>query len=468
MTAVLENPLLENPLLENALLDAPGPCPAVVGAGRRVPLAGGGSAPYVDLDVAASSPCLRTVADAVAAALPWYASVHRGAGYASQVSTELLEQARRTVGGFLGARADDVVVFTRNTTDALSLLASCVPDDVTVVSFASEHHANLLPWRKRRSRLLPVPATPTAAVDALEAALSAIPGPCLVSVTGASNVTGEVWPIERVVAVARRHGARVAVDAAQLAPHRAVDLAALGVDYVAVSGHKLYAPYGVGVLVGRADWLDAAEPYLPGGGAASYVSAEGQLWQAGAARHEGGTPNVLGAVALAAACATLQQAGRDALEARERALRERLEAGLDTVPGLRRLSLWGPTADRIGVATFVVDGWDPALLATALSAEHGVGVRHGRFCAHPLVDALLEDVESVSGSCGEAVSGTALRASIGVATTGSDVDALVSALRSLVSDGPAATYVRNASGCSVVDDRRTPPADVAAAILAIG
>lgn len=458
MTAVLETPVHA----------APSRWLPVVGAGRRVPLATGGSAPYVDLDVAASSPCLQSVADAVAAALPWYASVHRGAGYASQVSTELLEQARRAVGEFLGARADDLVVFTRNTTDALSLLAGCVPADVTVVSFASEHHANLLPWRPRRSQLLPVPATADAAVAAVDAALAAITGRALVSVTGASNVTGELWPLERIVAVAQRHGARVAVDAAQLAPHRVMDIAVLGVDYVALSGHKLYAPYGAGVLVGRPDWLDAAEPYLPGGGAASYVSAEGQVWQSGAARHEGGTPNVLGAVALAAACRTLQLAGRGRLAAREQALRERLERGLDTVPGLRRLSLWGPDADRLGVATFVVDGWDPALLATALSAEHGIGVRHGRFCAHPLLDALLADVKSASGSCGEAVSGTAVRASIGVATTESDVDALVSALQVLVSRGPAADYVRNAFGCSVVGDGRTPPADVAAAILTIG
>nr|WP_231126213.1 aminotransferase class V-fold PLP-dependent enzyme [Motilibacter aurantiacus] len=441
----------------------------VVGAGRVVPLATGGTATYADLDVAASAPALRAVADAVAEALAWYASVHRGAGYASQVSTELLEQARAGVARFLGCRPGDQVVFTRNTTDAFALLAHCLPAGTTVVSYASEHHANLLPWRAHAERggrhvLLPVPRSPLAALDLLDAALAGLPGPVLVSVTGASNVTGELWPLEEIVAVARRHGARVAVDAAQLAPHRGVDLAALGADWVAVSGHKLYAPYGAGVLAGRADWLDAASPYLPGGGATTSVTARGQLWVTGPGRHEGGTPTVLGAVALAVACAELEAVGLAALQRREHALQARLEAALESVPGLTVHRLWGEAAQRIGVATFTVDGWDPALLATALSAEHGVGVRHGRFCAHPLVDALLGCEQPVTG-CEDAATGTAVRASIGVATTEADIDALAGGLRALALDGPRAQYTRTSTGWAVAHDARPPAAGIAARIL---
>ncbi|RZS90103.1 selenocysteine lyase/cysteine desulfurase [Motilibacter rhizosphaerae] len=424
------------------LLDAPTtgtvvpgtPLP-VVGAGRLVPVAAGTTA-YADLDVAASAPALVAVQETVTRAQEWYASVHRGAGFASQVSTELLEQSRERIAAFLGCRPGDEVVLTRNTTDAFSLLAHCLPADVTVVSFASEHHANLLSWRERGDHvLLPVPAGPEEAVLALDAALDALPGRVLVSVTGASNVTGEVWPLAELVRVAQAHGARVAVDAAQLVPHRRFDLAALGADWVAFSGHKLYAPYGSGVLAGRADWLDEAAPYLPGGGAVRSVSTTDQVWATGPARHEGGTPNVLGAVAIAAACRELEAAGRAALEEREQALTALLEEGLRGVEGVTVHRLW-PAADRIGVVTFTVAGWTPRALATRLSAEHGVGVRHDRFCAHPLVDRLLDCVPSAPG-CADVDAGTAVRASLGVGTTEADVAALVEGVRALVAAGTA-------------------------------
>ena len=187
--------------------------PAVVGADLRVPLVTGGDIPYANLDLAASAPALEDVAAHVARLLPYYSSVHRGAGYASQVSTGVLESARAEVGAFLGARPDDVVVFTRNTTDALNLLARAVPTGTTVVTWAGEHHASLLPWQ--RAVRLPVPESPGAAVRGLAAALGQLDGPLLVCVTGASNVTGEVWPVADLARAAHRFGARIVVDAAQ-------------------------------------------------------------------------------------------------------------------------------------------------------------------------------------------------------------------------------------------------------------
>ena len=230
----------------------------------------------------------------------------------------------------------------------------------------------------------------------------------LVVVAGASNVTGEVWPLERVVDTARAHGARVALDAAQLAPHRRVDLAGTGVDWVALSGHKLYAPYGAGALVGRADWLDEATPYLRGGGATARVTPLGTTWARGAARHEAGSPNVIGAIALAAACATIER-HRDAVEAHEQDLLDRLRDGLGAVPGVDTWTIFGddPQVDRVGVVAFTVDRLDSALVSAVLSAEHGIGVRDGRFCAHVLVDDLLTD------PWGD-VPGTAVRASVGL------------------------------------------------------
>ena len=217
-----------------------------------------GTRRLVHLDHAASAPPLRAVADAVTAFLPWYASVHRGAGFPSTVSGEALDAARRRVAGFVGARPDDVVVWTRNTTDALNLLARRLPADTTVVTLDLEHHANLLPWRALAATHV---ATPPRRGDVpggarRRARVQVTTANALVAVTGASNVTGEMLPIADIAEVAHRRGARLVVDAAQLVAHRRVDIAADGIDYVAFSGHKLYAPYGAGVLVGRADWLD--------------------------------------------------------------------------------------------------------------------------------------------------------------------------------------------------------------------
>jgi selenocysteine lyase/cysteine desulfurase len=397
--------------------------PAVVGAHLRVPLVTGGDVPYANLDLAASAPALEDVAAHVTRLLPYYSSVHRGAGYASQVCTGVLEAARGTVGAFLGARPDDVVVFGRNTTDALNLLAAAVPGEVVCLDV--EHHANLLPWRSRRV----VPGRPTveATLAALAAELRARPA-ALVAVTGASNVTGEVLPIAAVADIAHTAGARVVLDAAQLAPHRRVDIAAWDVDYVAVSGHKLYAPYGAGALVGRRDWLDAAPPHLAGGGAVTEVRTDATRWAPAPHRHEGGTPNVVGAAALAQACRTLGPVLAGPGPQHERTLLARLDAGLAHLPGVRALRAWADSTDQVAVRSFTVADRPAGYVAAYLSAEHGIGVRDGRFCAHPLLARL----------CGP--SGEALRVSIGLGTTAEHVDRLVDALARLVTRGASWTY----------------------------
>ncbi|MGB2571079.1 aminotransferase class V-fold PLP-dependent enzyme [Micromonospora citrea] len=412
------------------------PTAAAPAPDRPDPLGVLGVPGQVNLDHAASAPCARAAADAVAELLPWYASVHRGAGALSQRCTLAYERARQTVGDFFGARADDHVVFTRNTTDALNLLARALPAGTTVVTFAGEHHANLLPW-PRGSVRLPVPESPAAAVRALDAALAELRRgevsgpPVLVAVTAASNVTGERWPVAELARAARRHAARIVVDAAQLAPHAPVDVADLDVDYLAVSGHKLYAPFGAGVLLGRADWLDAAPPYLAGGGATGHVGAATHdvRWATGPARHEGGTPNLLGAVALAAVCTALAGADRDALHAHEQRLLTRLRDGLAALPDVVELRTFAPDAPRVGIVSFVLAGRDSAEVAGYLAREHEVGVRDGLFCAHPLARRLLAEAAARSGR--DDLPPTALRASLGLGSTPADVDRLLAALAAL-------------------------------------
>ncbi|MCF0089889.1 MULTISPECIES: aminotransferase class V-fold PLP-dependent enzyme [Streptomyces] len=435
-----------------APVGVPAPLP-VLGRDVTVPLVTGGEVTYAALDYAASAPALQRVWDDVAAYAPYYGSVHRGAGYLSQLSTDLFENARLTVAEFLDCRAEDQVVFTRSTTDSLNLLAAALPAGCEVFVFETEHHAALLPWRGARVTFLDAPRTPYEAVDTLERALAArdTDAPALVCVTGASNVTGELWPVRGLAAAAHAHGARIVLDAAQLAPHHPVSVQDLDVDWVAFSGHKLYAPFGSGVLAGRADWLTAAEPYLAGGGASRRVArrADGGVdveWHEGAARHEAGSPNVIGVHALASACKALTEAGWDTLVTRENHLIDRVRAGLADVPEVRVLSLFGEDAPRVGVLSFVVEGWNSSHFAAALSAEYGIGVRDGLFCAHPLVRTLLGGDPESQGECGapEAAPGekslNAIRVSFGAGTPDEHVDRFVRAVRELVSEGAKWEY----------------------------
>lgn len=417
--------------------------PAVVGADTLVPLTDGRRVSYANLDGAASAPSLQVVADRVAEVLPLYASVHRGAGYLSQVSTSLYEASRSGIASFVGARDEDVAVITRNTTDAINLLAAAVPGRVLVLDL--EHHANLLPWQRQihGATVLVGSATVSETLAHIDRTL-AEQHHALLAVTGASNVTGEALPLDDVVAIARRHGARVFVDGAQLLAHRRLSLHDTGVDYVAFSGHKLYAPFGAGALVGRRDWLDEAEPYLAGGGAVRQVTVEGAQWAPSPARHEAGSPNVIGAAALAAACEALATIPGEALRRHEDTLRQQLVEGLRALSGVSIARLFTDSDDVLGVVTFTVDGTDPGLVAAYLSAEHGIGVRDGRFCAHPLLARIGLDEGAV-------------RASIGLGTTADDIIRLLEGLERLVTDGPTGTY-EVVDGCwTVADDRRPLP-----------
>ncbi|KAA0024418.1 aminotransferase class V-fold PLP-dependent enzyme [Antrihabitans cavernicola] len=404
---------------------ATAPIARVSGCELQVPLVAGGTCRYANFDYAASAPALELVTQRVTELLPTYASVHRGAGFASRVSTDAYEGARATVARFVNAADDQVVVFTRNTTDSLNLLAGCVPGDTVVLDV--EHHANLLPWKKNGRRVVEAADTIEETVRRLIAELCTKPA-ALVAITGASNVTGEVLPIERIATIAHRCGARILVDGAQLLPHRRIDLIACGVDYLAFSGHKLYAPFGAGVLVGRRDWLDAAEPYLAGGGAVQEVTLTETRWAPAPQRHEAGSPNVLGVAAIAAACEALCDIGSAATTKHERALADRLRGGLDAIDGVHQLRLWADCDESVGIVTFTVDGFQPGQVAAYLSAEHGIGVRDGRFCAHPVLARL--------GLPG------AVRASLGLGSCADDVDRLMSAVSTLVEQGPSREYAK--------------------------
>jgi selenocysteine lyase/cysteine desulfurase len=433
----------------------------LVGAHMPVPCLDGSERPYRDLDGAASTPALEPVAERVASFLPWYSSVHRGAGYKSRRATEAYEQARATVHRFAGRppEGDDVVVLVRNTTEAINHLAYRLrlgPDDV-VVTTVVEHHANLLPWtRMAPLRWVECGRDGTFSTEDVVRTLDNGPRPALLALTGASNVTGWLPPVEAICAAAHERGVPVLLDAAQLAAHRPLPA---GPDYMAFSGHKMYAPFGAGALLGPRRTFETGDPFLAGGGAVDLVDLDEVIWTEPPEREEAGSPNVVGAVAFGAAMDELERIGWAAIGRHETTLATHLLRGLRAIEGVEVLGPRGgddrDVADAgsgsddsgLAVATFTVAGMHHALVAARLSAEFGIGVRHGCFCAHPYLlrllgvghDGVVAARAAVLRGDRSAIPG-AVRASCGLGTTGEDVDALLDALEELATGKPAPVH----------------------------
>jgi selenocysteine lyase/cysteine desulfurase len=377
-----------------------------------------------NLDNAATTPALACVVARVLELLPWYGSINRGAGVRARVSSDAYEGSRATVHRLVGARADQAVIFTRNTTDGLNKVAKLLLHQhgkrAVVLTTASEHHANLLPWRWMDYRHVRLLDDGSPDVDHFSSLLDSLRG--RVKLSGASNVTGHVPDIAVWSRLTHEAGAELCVDAAQLAPHRALELAALGIDHCAFSGHKLFAPFGSGVLISPVRFLESGPPDVWGGGATASVSLEDIEWNCAPERDEAGTPNVLGAVALATALEHLHQVGFDVLATHERGLESAVLAALSASPEI--VTPARTTGDRVGVFPFAVQGRDPHELAEALGAR-GVAIRAGKFCAHPLVRHLR-------GSMGLDPDGGLLRVSLAGSTGMHEVTRFASALGDLL------------------------------------
>jgi selenocysteine lyase/cysteine desulfurase len=425
----------------------------VLGLETPVARRDGAPAPAINLDNAATTAPLHSVHATVERFLAIYSSVHRGAGYKSRASSAAYEEARSMVGRFVGARdGQHQVIFTRNTTEALNLLAhrlDLTPDQI-IISTALEHHSNDLPWRRVAPvRYVGVSAEGRLDLDHYLSLLREYAGRVrLVAVSGGSNVTGYLLPIYQLAELAHAHGAEIAVDAAQLAPHRSIDIGDLAnsahIDYLAISGHKLYAPYGAGALIGRADTFARGVPLLAGGGSVQRVTPETVSWADGPGREEAGTPNAVGVIALAAACQALQAIGFAAIEAHETAL---IHYALDQLARVPSLWLYGDAdpdgaAERLGVIPFCVEGYDPHLVAAILSYEYGIAVRSGSFCAQPYVQRLLEN-EQIGCEPGQP---GLVRVSFGLSTSFEEIDRLIGALRAIAAGDYDDHYERDSNG----------------------
>jgi cysteine desulfurase / selenocysteine lyase len=434
----------------------------IVGLEQKLPLLDECLAPYINLDNAASTPPLRDVVDAIERFLPFYSSVHRGTGFKSRVSTSAYDEAHEIIGSFVGAdRTASTVIFGKNTTEAINKLAfryPLPPPGSVVVSTMMEHHSNDLPWR-RRAQLVRAQLTDEGRLDEdhLDELLDRYRDRVrLLTVSGASNVTGFIQPIHRLARKAHSAGARILVDAAQLAPHRRIDIKPEGdpehIDFVALSAHKMYAPFGTGALVGCRDVFLRGEPEYQGGGTVEIVTPSEVYWAGLPDREEAGSPNVLGAIAMAAAAQTLMRAGMESLELHEAWLTAYALDRLRSVPGI---TIYGESAsdrvgDRVGVIAFNLGSLPHGLVAAILGYEGGIGVRSGCFCAQGYVTQLLKlsEAERVRARSARLAGNRSaqpgmVRISFAAYSTSADVDALVEMLLRITRNDYRGRYYPN-------------------------
>lgn len=344
------------------------------------------------------------------------ANIHRGVHHLSNVCTELYEDARRAVARHLGAADAAEVVFTRNTTEAINLVAYAFGDKFVgkgdeVVVTVMEHHSDIVPWQllcARRGaalRVVDVDEDGNLRLDQLAQLLSARTR--LVCVTHVSNVMGTVNDVRKVADMAHSVGAAVLVDGAQSVPHMRVNVAEMGCDFLAFSGHKVYAPLGSGALYGRKEWLERMNPWMGGGEMIDKVSFSGTTYAEPPLKFEAGTPDYAAAVGLAAAIDFVDSIGMDSVDAHERALVKKTLDGLEAIGGVRVI---GHAADHSGAVSFLIGNIHPYDAGMILD-KMGIAVRTGHHCAQPLMERF-------------GISGT-VRASFGVYTTEAEIDALL-------------------------------------------
>lgn len=376
--------------------------------------------PLAYLDNAASSQRPRSVIDAEAHYYAEiHANVHRGVHTLSQLATEAYEGARDSVRRFINAASMREIIFVRGTTEAINLVAQSyarprlTPGDEILITWL-EHHSNIVPWQLlagqtgARLRVAPINRAGEVDVAALESMLS--PRTRLVAVAHISNALGTIVPVRRIITAAHARSIPVLLDGAQAVPHKAVDVRELDCDFYAFSGHKMFAPTGIGVLYGREALLEAMPPWQGGGDMILKVSFEGTTYNALPYKFEAGTPHIAGAVGLGAAIDYVEALGMDRIGAYEHGLLEYATAALRAVPGLH---LIGTAAEKASVLSFVLDGIHAHDIGTILDSE-GIAIRTGHHCAMPVMDYY-------------GVPATA-RASLAFYNTRAEIDRLVAAL----------------------------------------
>jgi cysteine desulfurase / selenocysteine lyase len=346
---------------------------------------------YVNLDNAATTMPFNEVKMAADNFLLSYGSIHRGAGQKSKISTDAFEKARETIRNFVNASTDNYVIFTKNTTEAINQAAalwSNIPGKVLVSDI--EHSSNLLPWLKTQ-QIIQYKTNDDATIDLNEITkMFELHQVKLIAITGSSNVTGYKPPVHKIAEIAHSHGAKILVDACQLVQHEKLNMLSNDhkehLDFICFSGHKMYAPYGSGVLIGPKDFFDEAMPYQIGGGNLPYITHDLEIKRFKTVRaHDPGTANAIGAITIAKAIEVLESIGSDKIEIYELSLVKYAYENLLKIP---KVKIYLNPNYLGSTIPFDIEGFDSKLVAEILSQEYGIGVRAGSFCTYELMRKL--------------------------------------------------------------------------------
>ena len=434
--------------------------PIIVGENGFTRLIDGGERRITCFNNAATTPPFAETLSAVNKFLATYGALHRGAGPRARATVEAVEAAIATIREFIGATASHHLLFTDNTSSGLNLLARMLrleERDVVIISDI-EHTSNNLPWRyNTKAKIVEAPADDSGRLilGNLRALAQQHQGKLkVIAVTGASNLSGAVSPLSEIAAISAQAGALLVVDGAQLAPHRPISLSASGIDVLAFSAHKLYAPFGLGVLALPRQLLDQA-PVNPAGGSIDMFSSRGAIWSPAEERHQSGTWNAVGIIALAESMRLLKRYGWGMIQEHEKNITQMLLQGLKGIKGCElyihpRIF---ESENRIGTLPFNINGLHHSLLASALEHEFAIEVRAGTICNHRLVARWLGVSEQEQRRVEEEIKkGNRLatygvvRASVGLQNTAADVEALVGALEQISSKGLKLHYNEGKSG----------------------
>ena len=431
----------------------------VVGYDKKVPLLNGNLVQYINLDNAASTPALTPVMEKVNEAMEWYSSIHRGTGFKSQLCSELFENGREVIAEFVNIDPEThAIIFGKNATEAINKLAnrlSISKDELFLVS-KMEHHSNDLPWRSK-GKVEHINIHPDGRLDEehLIELLKKYHGKvALVAVTGASNVTGWVNDINRLAEICHEHHTRIMIDAAQLAPHRTINMKSPDdpghIDFLVFSAHKIYAPLGSGVLIGPKSFFEEGDPDYVGGGTVKIVGLSYAHWAETPEKDEAGSPNTIGVIALAKSLLAIRDLGMKNIAKHEMELTAYI---LEKMNKLTRIQIYGSkdpsvVENRLGVIAFNVEGMPHALTAAILNYEGGIGVRNGCFCAHPYIKLLMGmdddqariiEEQILQGDRSDLPG--AVRASFGMYNNTQEIDHFINVLTKIVSDDYQGKYI---------------------------
>lgn len=421
----------------------------IVGIDSKIPLKNGKEVTAINFDNAATTPPFVSVLNSINKFAPLYSSSHRGMGYKSQFSTYLYEDGRKVVLEFLNAKEGSTVIYGNNTTDAINKLCNNLyaynskynPKRNIILSTFMEHHSDDLPWRdKFEVKYVKVDDNYRLSLEDLKEKLIEYNDRiALVAVTGASNVTGYTNPIHYIASLAHEYNTKILVDGAQLVPHCKFSMQGSNpmedIDFVVFSAHKMYAPFGTGVLVGPKDFFNSVAPDYKGGGTIDFVSHKYVKWAEAPERDEAGSPNIMGVVALSTSIKTLERLGMDKISQWEEILTNYTLTRIKNIPDIEIYIDPNDTKNHISIIPFNIKGMSHSMTSKILSYEFGISTRDGCFCAHPYVTKILdlspeEVLYEIEHNGGEKPG--MVRLSFGLYNSLEEIDALVIALNTIV------------------------------------